>query len=128
MSKRGRRPNPARLRLVIGTHRGDRHGPDGEQRQQADAALAAFGPLVMPKCFRGEAAYAWKRYIAPAWWLDASREAAAIAFCELWQEFRGAPDRFPAAKHAQLRAYRGDIGLGDGRPQPPPDADEHFDS
>jgi hypothetical protein len=83
----------------------------------------------MPKGLKGDAAWAWKRYISPAQWLDASREAAAIAFCTLWAEFRKAPDRFPAAKHGQLRAYAGDLGLGDARGQRPrkPAADEFFD-
>jgi hypothetical protein len=48
-------------------------------------------------------------------WLDASREPAAIAFCELWQEFTFAPTAFPAAKHGQLRAYMSELGLTDER-------------
>jgi hypothetical protein len=31
----------------------------------------------------------WDRYTKPAWWLDASREGLAIAFCELWAGFAG---------------------------------------
>jgi hypothetical protein len=64
---------------------------------------------------KGHSLDAWKRYIDPASWLDASREPAAIAFCELWQEFRHGPTSFPAAKHGQLRAYMSELGLTDER-------------
>jgi hypothetical protein len=73
---------------------------------------------------------AWKRYIAPAYWLDASREPSAIAFCELWQEMRLAPTAFQAAKHSQLRGYMSDLGLTDLRKRPTvkhQERDEHFD-
>ena len=64
----------------------------------------------------GGVADAWDRYIAPAGWLDVFREAAAIAFCQLWDEFQTWPARFPASKHAQMRAYMGDLALlGPGR-------------
>jgi hypothetical protein len=69
----------------------------------------------MPSYFKRQARAAWQRYIAPAAWLDASREPAAIAFCELWQEMRLAPASFQAAKHSQLRAYMADLGLTDER-------------
>jgi len=69
----------------------------------------------MPDHFEGEALAAWSRYIAPAWWLDASREPAAIVMCELWQELRNNPAGFPAAKHSQLRAYLAELGLTDER-------------
>jgi len=69
----------------------------------------------MPKSFKGQAAWAWKRYIAPSGWLDVSREAAAIAFCELWQEFMFAPRSFAAGKHGQMRAYMAELGLTDER-------------
>lgn len=70
------------------------------------------------------------RYIEPAAWLDASREPAAIAFCELWQEFRFCPTGFPAAKHGQLRAYMSELGLTDERNRlkdDDKDKDEFFD-
>ena len=47
--------------------------------------------------------------------MDASKEAAAIAFCELWQEFRYNPTGFVAAKHGQMRAYMSELGLTDER-------------
>jgi len=94
-----------------------------------DAAATTFGKPVRPKHFRGEASAAWKRYIEPAGWLDASREPAAIAFCELWQEFRFAPTSFPASKHGQLRAYMSELGLTDERNRMEQDepTDEFFD-
>jgi hypothetical protein len=64
---------------------------------------------------KAEGVKAWKRYIEPASWLDGSKEAAAIAFCELWQEFRFAPTSFPASKHGQMRAYMSELGLTDER-------------
>jgi hypothetical protein len=109
---KGRKPKPSHLRLVDGTHRSDRHGDAGNML--SDAA-AAFGPLRMPAYFKRQARVAWQRYITPASWLDASREPAAIAFCELWQELRSAPASFRAAKHSQLRAYMSDLGLTDER-------------
>ena len=109
---KGRKPKPAHLRLVDGTHRSDRHGDAG--KLLSDAA-AAFGPLRMPSYFKRQARVAWQRYITPASWLDASREPAAIAFCELWQELRSAPTSFQAAKHGQMRAYMSELGLTDER-------------
>jgi hypothetical protein len=97
--------------LVDGTHRADRHGDAAKARDAAAKSAASFGPLTRPKYLKRFALEAWKRYIEPASWLDASREPAAIAFCELWQELRLAPANFQAAKHSQLRAYMGDLGL-----------------
>lgn len=115
MAQRGAKPKPAHLRIVDGTHRPTRHGDEGDAKKAIDLASAKFGKLIQPKHLKGEAAAAWKRYIAPASWLDASREAAAIAFCELWKEFREYPSRFPASKHGQLRAYMSELGLTDER-------------
>lgn len=111
----GAKPKPARLRLVDGTRNTTRHGSESEVRAKADAAAAAFGKLTKPTGLRGEASKAWTRYITPAGWLDASREAAAIAFCELWAEFRFNPTGFPASKHGQMRAYMSELGLTDER-------------
>jgi len=131
MATRGNRPKPSHLRLVDGSHRVTRHGEEARVRQAAAADAAAFGPAAMPKNFKGAVADAWHRFIDPAIWLDKSREPAAIAFCELWAEFRTAPVRFPAAKHSQMRAYMSELGLTDPRrrrtaAQPKP-ADEFFD-
>lgn len=101
--KRGRRPLPGRLRLIEGTYRTDRHGPEASDHAQE--------PLTKPAWLRGGISDAWDRFIAPAAWLDVFREPAALAFCELWQEFQTWPARFPAAKHAQMRAYMGDLAL-----------------
>lgn len=114
MAKRGAKPKPAHLRLVDGTRNVTRHGTEDDLRKVVETA-ASFAPLVRPKHLKMYAAEAWKRYIAPAGWLDGSREAAAIAFCELWQEFRLAPSSFPASKHGQLRAYMSELGLTDER-------------
>lgn len=115
MATKGAKPKPAHLRVVDGTHRPTRHGAEGEAKQAAEVALQNFGKPARPKSFRGEALAAWKKYIEPAGWLDATREPAAIAFCELWQEFRFAPTSFPASKHGQLRAYMSELGLTDER-------------
>lgn len=127
---RGRKPKPPHLRLVDGSHREDRHGDAAEVEQAASAARAAFGPMQRPKYLTGTAKEAWQRWIAPATWLDASREPAAIAFCELWKEMRSAPAQFPAAKHTQLRGFMADLGLTDERrrpAKPATDRDELFD-
>lgn len=115
MATRGAKPKPVNLRLVDGTHRTMRHGNAGDARAAAEASVSTFGKPVIPQGMKGEAAKAWKRYVAPSFWLDATREAAAIAFCELWQEFRFCPTGFPAAKHGQLRAYMSELGLTDER-------------
>lgn len=127
---KGRRPKPPHLRLVDGTHRPARHGDVDEVRAAVEREAHGFGPLKMPAYLKGEACVAWKRYIAPARWLDASREPSAIAFCELYQEMRRAPASFPASKHTQLRGYMADLGLTDERRRPiaeKADRDEFFD-
>lgn len=115
MATRGAKPKPARLRLVDGTNNVTRHGSEDDARKVAVSADRQFGKPMMPAGMKGEAAKAWKRYIVPAGWIDGSREAAAIAFCELWQEFRFAPVSFPASKHGQMRAYMSELGLTDER-------------
>lgn len=115
VSKKGPKPKPPHLRLVHGTNRPARHGTEQELRARAEASIAAFGKLAKPTYLKGAAAQAWRRFIEPAQWLDASREPAAIALCELWAEFRHNPPGFPAAKHTQMRAYMGDLGLTDER-------------
>lgn len=115
MATRGAKPKPAKLRLVDGTINPTRHGSESEVRAIVDQAATQFGKLVKPAYLKGEAAAAWKRYIEPASWLDASREAAAIAFCELWKEFRFNTAGFPASKHGQMRAYMSELGLTDER-------------
>lgn len=131
MATRGAKPKPAHLRLVDGTRNPTRHGSEDDVRRVAEQSQAQFGKLTRPKHLKGEGAQAWKRYIEPASWLDGSREAAAIAFCELWQEFRFAPTSFPASKHGQMRAYMSELGLTDernrlGKEEKP--EDEFFDT
>ncbi|HEV7285615.1 hypothetical protein [Kaistia defluvii] len=115
MATRGAKPKGAHLRIVDGTHRTTRHGKAEDARDTIDAAAASFGKPQRPSYLKGQAAWAWKRFIEPAGWLDGSREALAIAFCELWQEFRDIPKAFPASKHGQLRAYMSELGLTDER-------------
>lgn len=115
MAARGAKPKPEHLRLVDGTHRTSRHGDVDEAAGAVAASAEAFGRIARPKHLKAAGLAAWKRYIEPASWLDASKEPAAIAFCELWQEFRFAPTSFPAAKHGQMRAYMSELGLTDER-------------
>jgi hypothetical protein len=131
MVSRGAKPKSAHLRLVDGTHRNTRHGNKQAVRAAVEKAAATFGKLTKPKGLKSHAAAAWKKYIESANWLDASREPAAIAFCELWQELMYAPTAFPAAKHAQMRAYMSELGLTDERnravAENGKDKDEFFD-
>ena len=115
MAARGAKPKAAHLRLVDGTHRKSRHGDEAEAKEAVEKSATSFGKIAKPQGLKSHAAKAWKKYIEPASWLDASREPAAIAFCELWQEFMFAPTAFPAAKHGQLRAYMSELGLTDER-------------
>ena len=129
MATRGAKPKPAMLRLVDGTRNVTRHGSEKYLRKTADEAIESFGKLTRP-ALKGEALKAWKKYIEPASWLDASREPAAIAFCELWSEFRFNPTGFPASKHGQMRAYMSELGLTDERNRAEKDddgKDEFFD-
>jgi hypothetical protein len=111
MATRGVKPKPAHLRLVDGSHRTTRHGKAADVAAAVESYVEAFGRPTKPAYFKGQAARAWKQFIEPATWLDASREPSAIAFCELWQEFRDGPRMFPASRHAQMRAYMSDLGL-----------------
>lgn len=115
MATRGAKPKPAHLRIVDGTTNVTRHGPETEAKKKVAEAERNFGKPVMPAHLKGDAAKAWKRYIAPAAWLDGAREPAAIAFCELWSQFLESPAHFVAAKHGQLRAYMSELGLTDER-------------
>ena len=129
---RGRKPKAPHLRLIDGTHRDDRHGIASKVREAAATSATNFGPLRRPPQFKRFAREAWEKYVAPATWLDASREPAAIMLCELWQEFRSAPTRFPAARHTQLRGLMSDLGMTDQRKRPiastktEKENDEHF--
>jgi len=131
MAARGAKPKPAALRLVDGTRNVTRHGSEADIRQRAEKSVALFGKLAKPVYLKGQAAWAWKRFIEPAGWLDASREGIAIAFCELWEEFRFNPKGFPASKHGQMRAYMSELGLTDERNRGSADdgksKDEFFD-
>jgi hypothetical protein len=115
MAARGAKPKAAHLRLVDGTHRATRHGSAEAAKEAVDLAARSFGRLTRPKHLKGEGLAAWKKYIEPAAWLDGSREPAAVAFCELWAEFRFNPTGFPASKHGQMRAYMSELGLTDER-------------
>jgi hypothetical protein len=129
--QRGRKPKPPQLILVEGTRNVTRHGTEEDLKNRIEQAETAFGPLVKPESFllktHIEASKAWDRYIAPAWWLDASREPAAIAYCKLWQEFMKRGSKFPSSKHGQLRAYAAELGLTDERRRPKDDRKDKDD-
>ena len=130
MATRGAKPKPASLRVVDGTRRAARHGSEEELRDKAEKSKQAFGELKKPPSLKGEGAKAWKRWIEPAHWLDASREAAAIRFCQLWQECQVNPMGFPAAKDGQMRSYMAELGLTDERnrtEKEDEEGDEFFD-
>jgi hypothetical protein len=115
VTKRGAKPKPNYLQLIDGTRNPTLHASEREMKAQIEISRTSFGKLTMPKDLKKDGTLAWQRYVAPAFWLDASREPAAIAFCVLWGEFRREPSMFTAARHRQLRAYMGDLGLTDER-------------
>lgn len=127
MVRRGAKPKNTHLRLVTGAHRTTRHGNEATAKKKAETAAAAFGKLQQPKGLKAKAAAAWRRYIAPAGWLDGSKEPAAIAFCELWSEFMTCPTMFASAKHSQLRAYMNELGLTDERNRSDAEGEEDKD-
>lgn len=141
MATSGQRPKTSAELLIENARRTTRHGSESELRDKFDKSTSVFGKLgPMPPHFTPDdpaegilyaaARLAWARYIMPAWWMDASKEPAAIAFCELWQEFCDSPKSFSAAKHGQLRAYMNELGLTDERNRggdPPEQTDEFFD-
>lgn len=130
MAQRGTKPQPAHLRLVKGTHRSHRHGSREVAAARAAVDPELFGPISKPGFLKGEALKAWKRYVEPCYWLDASSEPSAILFCELWQEFRDSPRGFAANKYAQMRHLMQELGLTDernrGDPAKAPGKDEFF--
>lgn len=131
MAARGAKPKAAHLRIIDGTHRTTRHGDEGKARKSAEGAINRFGRPICPEGMEGAALDAWRRYIDPAFWLDGAREPAAIAFCDLWAEFRSDPSGFAAAKHGQMRAYMSELGLTDERNRGDDDTDdqdEFFDA
>jgi hypothetical protein len=115
MAKTGRKPQTAGLRLVKDVHRTTRHGDAGQAEEHVAKSAATFGDLQRPPHLFGQGLQAWRRYIEPAWWLDASREVTAIAFCDLWHEYCSNRKGFAAAKHQQLRNYMQELGLTDER-------------
>ena len=115
MAVRGAKPKAAHLRLIDGTHRKTRHGSESDLRKSVEDAQQAFGKLERPAFLKGEARKAWDMMIVPAAWLDGSRLVAAVAFCELYAEWRESAKMFPASKHGQMRAYMGELGLTDER-------------
>jgi hypothetical protein len=120
-----RQPKNPYLRLIDGSHRNDRHGSAAAARA-AVAKARVFGKLRRPDNLDSFALEAWNSYIVPAWWLDRSKEALAVAAVMLWQQFREDPPKFTAAMHGQLRAYWGALGLADERNRgvPPPEIDD----
>lgn len=127
----GPKPISAKMRAIMGTNRTTRHGHESDMRVMAEAAARTFGAPQCPDYLKGEAPAAWDRFIKPAYWLDGSREAAAVAFCTLWAEFLASPMTFVAAKHAQMRGYMAVLGLTDERnrhavPEQPDDPDGFF--
>lgn len=115
MAVRGAKPKPTALRLITDRHDVSRHGKKADATTQVTTSVTTFGPIAKPAELQGDASSAWDKWIAPAPWLDGSKEAAAIAFCELWREFRYDPTGFSAGKHGQMRAYMAELGLTDER-------------
>jgi hypothetical protein len=124
--QRGRKPKPPKLILVEGTRNATRHGSEEDLRDRIEVADIAFGPLTKPENFtrkkgkiwlqfNADASAAWDRYIVPCWWLDASKEPAAIAYCLLWADLMRWGPSLSSSKHTQMRAYAAELGLTDER-------------
>ena len=108
MARPGAKPKPVKLRLVDGTHNVTRHGATAAAEKKAAAAEAAHGKLKKPTYLTGAAAWAWQRYIVPAGWLDATREAAAIAFCKAVTDSESLPcSRFTCERPLSAAGWPG---------------------
>ena len=86
----GRRPKPAHLHVVQGTHRPDRHG-------QKNAASAGFerGAPDMPDGLSDRAAAAWERIVPQlesAGVLALADSSALQVLCEAWADWMAARD------------------------------------
>jgi hypothetical protein len=131
MGVRGVKRKPVALKVLEGskvTRKTDksalRRDLPKKQIARMTAEERAFGPPEMPAHFKGEAARTWKRYVVPAPWLTKAREPAAIAFCELWEEYREDPRSFSAARHNVMRRYMNELGFTDERYRYDPSEDE----
>lgn len=108
----GRTPLPPELRLILNTHRTNRHGKQPVVEAEIAKVHGAYGPLVKPDDLSPAASECWDNTIAKAFWLHGGFLATAIIYCELWAEKCQKRDRFPASKIAIWRAFGRDLGLG----------------
>jgi len=119
MALPGAMPLPAMVHNLKGTKIAARiKSPISRAEQDRRALEESSRPLERPPNNRftcREAADRWEEMIAPCQWLDQSKLAAALAFCELFYEFESDPKGFSAQKHGQFRGYMADLGLTDIR-------------
>jgi hypothetical protein len=101
MAIRGRKPKSARLHVLKGTFRHDRHHFGDE----------SLGPIEKPRGLQGRPGKLWDQIIARASWLTWADGPKALMWCHLQAEFEEAPADMVAARIAQTRALASELGL-----------------
>jgi phage terminase small subunit len=102
MAIRGRKPKPTHLKLVTGNP-GKRPLPEG--------APEIGGDLAKPKYLKGKAARIWDDVVGTCVWFGPADVYAIGMFCSLQAEYERGPTKMIAARIAQLRAVRSELGL-----------------
>ena len=107
MTKRGRKPTPARLKLVTSN--------PGNRPFTADPAEDVTpdhdNGLEPPRKLSKRKQEIWDRYIKPCPWLSHLDETTAWQWLELYYEFERGPAKMVASRIAQMRALASELGL-----------------
>jgi hypothetical protein len=103
MAFRGQRPTPGAVRLARGT---------GGYGGKVAAGPVAGGRPVMPKCLRARAARIWNETVPHGPWLAECESHLLAVYCSLLAEHERDPKGMTAARLAQIRAYRRELGFG----------------
>lgn len=109
MALRGRKPTPVALKLVTGNP-GKRALPK-DVPPPPDGGRGPLADVAKPRHIKGRAAAIWDEVTAACWWLGEADVYAIGMFCALQAEYERAPTKMVAARIAQLRACRSELGL-----------------
>lgn len=99
MGRPGRRPKPAALRLVDGTHRPNRHGDAAEASRRVQEDRSGRTPAP-PRSLTGEARAEWRRLaesLHDRGLLTHRHRAAFAAYCQAWADMVAAQEALAKA-------------------------------